>query len=67
MRRRCVTSRPAAVLCDGAAKLIGEAPGGWSPKSGAAAWRGVDLAVDDESNPDVVAASILDAAESASR
>ena len=28
---------------------------------------GVDLAVDDESNPDVVAASILDAAESASR
>jgi hypothetical protein len=28
---------------------------------------GADLAVDDESNPDVVAASILDAAESASR
>jgi hypothetical protein len=36
-------------------------------KSGAAAWRGVDLAGDDESNPDIVAASILDAAESASR
>jgi hypothetical protein len=52
MRRRCVTSRPAAVLCDDAAKLIDEAPGGWSPKSGAAAWRGVDLAVDDERFPE---------------
>jgi hypothetical protein len=38
-----VTSRPAAVLCDGAAKLVDEAPGGWSPKSGAAAWKGSTL------------------------
>jgi hypothetical protein len=42
----------AAVLCDGAAKLVDEAPGGWSPKSGAAAWKGVDLAVDDARFPE---------------